>query len=150
MPYGYWGRRAAGIALVCPADRSILLVLRSADVNEPNTWGLPGGRVEPGENIFDAAVREMQEELGSAPEGDTVHAEVFRDGSFSYTTFFVAVPTLVKVRWTPTIVLNWENDAAQWWNVNALPRPLHFGMEGLRTLLIGLVDSSTPTTRGRR
>lgn len=36
--------------------------------NERNEWELPGGKLEPGEQPEQAAVREMQEELGFATE----------------------------------------------------------------------------------
>lgn len=131
----YWGRRAAGIAFYCPDDATILLVLRSANVNEPGTWGFPGGRVEPGEHPFEAAVREVSEELGSTLVGEPQHIDIFRDQGFEYTTYFIPVTPLVKARWTPTIVLNWENDEAAWWDADDLPKPLHFGVEALRDVI---------------
>jgi 8-oxo-dGTP pyrophosphatase MutT (NUDIX family) len=128
----YWGRRAAGIAFICQNDSTVLLVKRSQNVNEPGTWGLPGGRVEPGEHPFTAAVREVEEELGSAPEGVVQDAHVFQDRGFEYTTYYILISPLVKARWTPTIVLNWENDEAGWFYVGDLPEPLHFGIESIR------------------
>lgn len=46
--------------------------------NDPTKWGLPGGKVDPGETSIQAAIRETQEEIGF-----TVHAhelqELFND-----------------------------------------------------------------------
>jgi 8-oxo-dGTP diphosphatase len=44
-------------------DRSLLLVLR-ARPPQAGRWSLPGGRVEPGERLEDAVVREVKEETG--------------------------------------------------------------------------------------
>jgi ADP-ribose pyrophosphatase YjhB (NUDIX family) len=53
---------AAAIAVVMHA-RDVVLVQRR---NPPDAglWGYPGGRIEPGETIFAAALRELQEETG--------------------------------------------------------------------------------------
>lgn len=52
----------AAILLVDHAG-SLLLQLRDAHAPvAPNLWGLPGGHVEPGESVADAAVRELWEE----------------------------------------------------------------------------------------
>ena len=50
---------AAGV-LVRDPERRILLQQRSDD----RTWCLPGGAVEPGEHLEDAARRELREETG--------------------------------------------------------------------------------------
>lgn len=43
----------------------VLLCHRRADRSHyPDVWDLPGGRVEPGETLVEAVVRELEEELG--------------------------------------------------------------------------------------
>lgn len=46
-------------------DGRVLLCHRTPHRSHyPDVWDLPGGRVEPGENLVDALARELQEELG--------------------------------------------------------------------------------------
>ncbi|MBA2390762.1 MAG: NUDIX domain-containing protein [Geodermatophilaceae bacterium] len=68
-------------AVIVNADGRVLLALR----DRPPIWNLPGGSVEPGETPWDAAIREVREEVGleiaverlsgvydRSPEGDPV------------------------------------------------------------------------------
>jgi 8-oxo-dGTP diphosphatase len=48
---------------VCIKNRQVLLALHATPTGE-TTWTLPGGGVEPGEDPFDAVIREFAEETG--------------------------------------------------------------------------------------
>ncbi|SFE65729.1 NUDIX hydrolase [Roseivivax sediminis] len=52
----------AALAVVIRESRTLLVRRR----NKPDAglWGFPGGKLEPGESVEDAAVRELQEETG--------------------------------------------------------------------------------------
>ena len=49
-----------GVSVVILNDESVLLILRG----DFPVWGLPGGVVESGESIAEAAIREVREETG--------------------------------------------------------------------------------------
>jgi ADP-ribose pyrophosphatase YjhB (NUDIX family) len=52
-------------AIVTDAAGRVLLVRRS-HAPEAGRWALPGGKVEPGETLADAVIREVVEETGLA------------------------------------------------------------------------------------
>jgi 8-oxo-dGTP diphosphatase len=51
-------------SVVAVVDGCLLLVQRRGAGVDRGTWALPGGKVEPGERVADAAVRELREESG--------------------------------------------------------------------------------------
>lgn len=61
QPHG-WSREAA-----------LLLTRRAAHLaNHPGQWALPGGRIDAGESAVAAALRELEEETGLAPDVSAV------------------------------------------------------------------------------
>jgi mutator protein MutT len=50
-------------AIVHDTERRLLLIQRGHEPH-PGLWSLPGGRVEPGETVEQAVVREVREETG--------------------------------------------------------------------------------------
>jgi len=56
-----------GVQCFIITDSRLLLGYRSSGFGT-NTWGLPGGHLEQGETILQAAARELQEETGLVAE----------------------------------------------------------------------------------
>jgi len=126
----FWGKSGSGILLVSIEDQTALLLKRSNNVQEPGTWGIPGGAVGEGEGRLESAMRESIEELGSLPRlEDHIDTITYNKGDFTYETFVYNVSLEEKNKWTPTIKLNWENDEYRWFPFNSLPTNLHFGIQ---------------------
>ena len=58
-------------------DQGDLLLSRRGDLN---TWALPGGRLDPGEGLEDAAVREVREETGVTAQIEAAVTLYYLDG----------------------------------------------------------------------
>ena len=128
---GRWGRAGSGLLLT--TGTRVLLTLRSGEVLEPWTWGVPGGAIPVDAmgrpmDALRSAMKEAQEELGRLPSmSPPIGLCVYREDRFSYTTFVVSVPeSATRTRFR----LNWENDAAGWFGRDELADlELHFGTE---------------------
>ncbi len=55
----------AGTAVIVLDERGRILLEKRSD---SGLWGLPGGRIEPGESLIEAALREVREETGLTVE----------------------------------------------------------------------------------
>jgi 8-oxo-dGTP diphosphatase len=84
----YWGRKGAGIFFT--DGKRVLLLKRSEKGDCAGTWGIPGGKVEEGESLIDAAIREAKEECGriNGQRFEDLHE---KDGLHDWTTFFFKV-----------------------------------------------------------
>jgi mutator protein MutT len=60
------GNTVRVIAAIIIRNARVLLCERPPHKRHGGLWEFPGGKVEPGESDFDAARRELQEELGVA------------------------------------------------------------------------------------
>lgn len=101
--------------LLLDADDRLLLLRRAPDARlGPDLWGLPAGKIEPGETPAAAADREMREEIGDGHVVEPVrYVGPFRDtyygGQFEIHLFLK--------RWhAGEVVLNDEHTAWAWVN----------------------------------
>lgn len=105
------GHLILGASAVIVADGAILLVQRG---HEPQLgrWSVPGGRVEPGETLAEAAAREAYEETGLEVRiGEELWSLTIPDGDRTFEVHdFAAIVTggtlragddAADVRWIP-------------------------------------------------
>jgi 8-oxo-dGTP pyrophosphatase MutT (NUDIX family) len=115
---------AVGVWFYSVSTHRYLYLMRN-DPKHPNTWGLPGGRVESGETLIAAMTRECEEELGAMPEYlRLVPIEKFTtsDAGFAYHTFFCSVVD----EFCPK--LNDEHVGWAWLDSGTWPKPMHPGL----------------------
>jgi 8-oxo-dGTP diphosphatase len=115
-PEGFSPKRAVAACYI-ESEGKLLLLRRSACQKEggvqKHVWGVPAGKLEPGETPRAAARRELEEETGIAIDPSMLQdlgtlyirkPEI----DYSYTMFRFVSPS------RPTVRLNSENDAVHW------------------------------------
>lgn len=118
--------KAAGGCIIAKDTKRILLQQRSSKSSYPRHWGFWGGKVEEDENVSQALLRELEEEIGLDIKNqitkiyplDQYHS---RDKKFSYYTFII----LVDTEFLPN--LNNESGGYAWIDSDHFPKPMHPG-----------------------
>jgi len=119
----YPERPMVGVGVLISDKDRYLIVKRGTDPNS-GLWSIPGGLVEIGERVSDAAVREAKEETGL--DVDLVRVigvvdKIIRDDDSNVKYHFVIIDYLAEPR---TGLLKASSDAleAKWVNVDELTR----------------------------
>jgi 8-oxo-dGTP pyrophosphatase MutT (NUDIX family) len=104
---GYEGVTHAGIALLAMDTGRIFLAQRSMDETDDlevqETWEFPGGGLNPGEEPYTGAVRELIEETGWGVPEDSVVAGGWRSENGVYQGFVVTTAVEFDISgWGPT------------------------------------------------
>jgi 8-oxo-dGTP pyrophosphatase MutT (NUDIX family) len=144
----FWGKSAAGVLPLCKKTGRVLLTLRSQQVMEPGTWGIPGGRIEDGSWKRDRDTGEMFQEPVESPEDGAIREfreETFYTGRVWLVPLFVFQDRLSGFRFYNFLGLvshefpeaqveeSWEIEEARWVTLDeALEiEPKHFGLRAL-------------------
>jgi 8-oxo-dGTP pyrophosphatase MutT (NUDIX family) len=114
---------AAGVLVRDVASGAVLLQLRGDD----DSWGLPGGRLEPGETLEQAARRELLEETGLTA-GVLTLVDVYSGPEFvvrypdGYAAYVVGA-TFQTTHFSGTLRLDagGESAALEWFAATELP-----------------------------
>ena len=118
--------KAAGACIVAKDTKRIILQQRDKYGSHPRNWGFWGGKVEDNENISQALLREVCEELNINIKKDVKKIYPLdqyhsRNKDFSYYSFLL----VVKKEFMPK--LNHESGGYAWIEHDYLPKPLHPG-----------------------
>jgi len=114
-----------GAAILVVDDQSRLLLMKRSD---SGCWGPPGGAVEPGEVVEDAALRETLEETNLVIEDMTLF------GVFSGMELYYKYPngdevynvTIVYLsrKWSGAVQINDEHVEWKWFDGNEIPEDI--------------------------
>ena len=113
---------SAGVFFFSTQTNRFLYLLRT-DKKNPNTWGIPGGKIEDNETLLEGVIRECEEEIGFFPKDvKLVPIQKFVNYNFTYHTFFCEVEEEFKPN------LNEEHCGYAWVGDDQYPKPLHPGV----------------------
>lgn len=120
-----------GVGVLIVRDNKVLLGLRNADVqkassdlNGEGTWTMPGGKLDVGETLITAALRELKEETDLVPTD--INAFCVQDDMTStahYTT--VGFTAILKDGSEPTVMEPDEIGQWRWFALSDLPPNLY-------------------------
>jgi mutator protein MutT len=112
----------ASVIAVVPRGDEVLLV-RRRNPPDPERWGFPGGKIEPGETLAEATLRELREETGVAADFVRVFnaTDVFAAGADGAPRHFVLVAGLCRWRAGEPVAADDAMDA-RWFALAELDR----------------------------
>jgi len=90
------------VGILLDADGRYLLSSRPAGRPSAGSWELPGGKIEPGETVWEALQRELHEELGITIDGAANHCQPFMTLEHVYPQAVVRLQVCLLRKWDGT------------------------------------------------
>jgi 8-oxo-dGTP pyrophosphatase MutT (NUDIX family) len=152
-------RSAARVVVLDPAGRVLLFGARLVDLDTPPGpvlyWYTPGGQVEPGEGLRQAAVRELAEEIGLVVDPGALEGPVWLRRALApllgvamdhRETYFALRDVVHEVDVSgQTEIEAYEDQPHRWWSAEEIAASAEaFVPAGLAELLPELVGGPTP------
>jgi len=121
-----------GVAILLRRNRAVLMGLRKGS-HGAGTWSFPGGHIEAGETVMDAACRELREETGIIIPPDRFRKTTFTNDIFvtegkHYITLYVTADLPEESR--EPMILEPDKCAAWAWTTSE-PGPLFLPIQNL-------------------
>jgi 8-oxo-dGTP diphosphatase len=105
------------VALLDGSGR-VLMQKRSLEGVHPGVWEFPGGKLEKGESLRGAAIREIREELAVTIDPVDLEPLTFADGESAGEEVVILLYTCQRWRGTPTCL---SGEEVAWYRVDELP-----------------------------
>ncbi len=110
-------------AIIINRDKTKILLVKNISYSK---FHLPGGGIEKGEDELTALHREIEEELG------ITMVPLYKLGKYKYQGTQNYVHIFVAQTKDENITMQWELDAAEWFEVQSLPKLKNSTKECLR------------------
>jgi 8-oxo-dGTP diphosphatase len=121
-------RPTVGVAVMVEKDGKVLMGRRKCPPGE-GTWALPGGHVEFGEKLADAAIRETKEETGLDISGIEI---ISLSDDISYGRHFVSITfRAAAAKGQPILKVNKEFSEMGWFDLKNPPEPTFKALENV-------------------
>ena len=115
-----------GVGIIVENSHQQIMMMQRKSQHGRGRFSIPGGLVEPGERLQDAALRELREETGLIAQELHFLGITNNLNTFQQEGVHVASVIFYTQHFTGTLCLNEpeKHDALQWYALNDLPLPL--------------------------
>jgi ADP-ribose pyrophosphatase YjhB (NUDIX family) len=119
--YKFWQNPKPATSVLLLNKRDEILLVKRAHDPSMGLWDMPGGFIDPGENLEESTLRELEEELG-AKFADLEYLFSFSDEyRYEGINYGVVVPVFGAKMETEILILNEESTGYKWFAKDSIP-----------------------------